>query len=168
MHFCTVNNQSFILNTLFQHNVILFSYIFFIFVILSFDIILGTSCVASCGKQRSKGPPYRQIRLVTVDSHFEGRVEIFHDNKWGTICDDSWDINDAQVVCRELLLGDASEAVVFGRLGRGTEWQPIWLSKVRAFMTAVCHEILDLYQLGNLVNLAKTEFKQPLFWRRRG
>ena len=87
--------------------------------------------MSSCGQQRSKGPPYRQIRLVEVDSHFEGRVEIFHENKWGTVCDDSWDINDAKVVCRELLLGDAWEAVTFGRLGRGSDSQPIWLSKVR-------------------------------------
>ena len=85
----------------------------------------------SCGKQRSKGPPYRQIRLVQGKTHFEGRVEIFHDNKWGTICDDSWDINDAKVVCRELLLGDAREAVTFGRLGSGKTDQPIWLSQVR-------------------------------------
>lgn len=64
-------------------------------------------------------------------NHFEGRVEVHHDNKWGTICDDSWDINDAKVVCRELLLGDAQEAVKFGRLGTGLERQPIWLTEVR-------------------------------------
>ena len=90
----------------------------------------GNSCVKSCGKQRSKGPPYRQIRLMDGETHFEGRVEIFHDNKWGTICDDSWDINDARVVCRELLLGDAREAVTFGRLEEGETEQPIWLSQV--------------------------------------
>lgn len=90
----------------------------------------GNSCVKSCGKQRSKGPPYRQIRLMDGETHFEGRVEIFHDNKWGTICDDSWDINDARVVCRELLLGDAREAVTLGRLGTGETTQPFWLSQV--------------------------------------
>lgn len=90
----------------------------------------GTSCVASCGQQRSKGPPLRKIRLRDGDSHFEGRVEIYRDNKWGTVCDDSWDIRDAQVVCKELLLGDAREAVLSGRLGRGEDRQPIWLSNV--------------------------------------
>ena len=65
------------------------------------------------------------------DGQFEGRVEIYHDNKWGTICDDSWDINDARVVCRELLLGDALEAVLLGRLGSGRDEQPVWLSNVR-------------------------------------
>ncbi|XP_068740263.1 scavenger receptor cysteine-rich type 1 protein M160-like isoform X1 [Montipora capricornis] len=90
----------------------------------------GTSCVKSCGDQRSKGPPLRQIKLVGGDGQFEGRVEIYRDNKWGTICDDSWDINDARVVCRELLLGDALEAVLLGRLGSGRDEQPVWLSNV--------------------------------------
>ena len=98
------------------------------FVICSSSV---NSYVKSCGKQRSKGFPYRQIRLLDgAGTHFEGRVEIFHDNKWGTICDDSWAINDARVVCRELLLGDARETVTHGRLGTGETTQPIWLSQV--------------------------------------
>ena len=42
------------------------------------------------------------IRLVGGTSANNGRVEIFHNNAWGTVCDDSFGNTDAQVVCRQL------------------------------------------------------------------
>lgn len=34
-----------------------------------------------------------------------GRLVIHYGGKWGTVCDDDFDLNDAQVVCRMLGFG---------------------------------------------------------------
>ena len=58
-----------------------------------------------------------------------GRVEIFYNNTWGTICDDAWGINDAHVVCRQLGFPQASQAPTRAHHGQGSG--PIWMDDVR-------------------------------------
>ena len=50
---------------------------------------------------------------------FGGRVEVYHDGKWGTVCDDGWDMAEAQVVCRQLHFPGAKSVVEGKEYGQG-------------------------------------------------
>jgi len=47
-------------------------------------------------------PGTEKIRLRDGFNPDEGRVEVWNDGEWGTICDDYWDLRDGNVVCRVL------------------------------------------------------------------
>ena len=79
---------------------------------------------------------YGDLRLMqkneTDPSFTEGRVEIFINGEWGTICEDSFDSVDATVACHQLGFDGSIADPVAGfhsRYGKGDSG-PIWLDGV--------------------------------------
>ena len=69
-----------------------------------------------------------QVRLVGGSGKNQGRVEIYHDGQWGTVCDDAWGIEDAHAVCREVGFSSASAYKDKAYFGQGSG--QIWLDDV--------------------------------------
>ncbi|XP_071496206.1 uncharacterized protein [Diadema antillarum] len=69
---------------------------------------------------RVQVPAEYEVRLVDGGSASEGRVEVRNNGEWGTVCDDSWGLEDANVVCRMLGYQEASEAPCCARFGQGS------------------------------------------------
>ncbi|XP_052238540.1 scavenger receptor class A member 5-like [Dreissena polymorpha] len=75
----------------------------------------------SNGLERQYNFTHKSIRLVGGNSELEGRVEIRINGVWGTICYNSFDYSDADVLCRMLHNNlSALDFYMDGRYGEGT------------------------------------------------
>jgi len=86
-------------------------------------------------------PSDSHTRLVGGINQYEGRVEVYRSGEWQTVCDDSWDIKEAEVVCRQLGYGYAVLAIqgaAFGG-GSGGRWEREWHCKGSEISLQDCH-----------------------------
>ncbi|KXJ10129.1 Neurotrypsin, partial [Exaiptasia diaphana] len=69
------------------------------------------------------------IRLVGSSNNYEGRLEVYHNSQWGTVCDDIWDSdnNGATVACSQLGFSGV-QSYNTKTFGEGID--PIWLDDV--------------------------------------
>ncbi|XP_054169021.1 lysyl oxidase homolog 3-like [Oppia nitens] len=73
--------------------------------------------------------PEGTVRLVGGQHQWEGNVEIYHMGRWGSVCDDEWDLMDGHVVCKSLgYTAGAQMATNNAQFGRSRKL--IWMDNV--------------------------------------
>ena len=97
------------------------------------------------------------VRLVGGNSENEGRVELYYNNTWGTVCGDGyWSQVDSNTVCRQL---GYTEARQYYATSFVPESVPVWMDRVNCntfdlclgkcsfngFGTSYCRHSLDIF-----------------------
>ncbi|XP_028996325.1 deleted in malignant brain tumors 1 protein-like isoform X2 [Betta splendens] len=70
----------------------------------------------------------KPVRLKNGTHRCSGRVEVYHNGQWGTVCDDRWDMQDAVVVCRQMNCGNP--VAVKDQAHFGTGQDQMWLDDI--------------------------------------
>ena len=68
------------------------------------------------------------VKLVNGPTDYQGTVAIFYNGTWGSLCDDSWQYDDADVICRQI--GYESAARVWYRARYGVAPGPILVDQI--------------------------------------
>ncbi|KAL4000769.1 C-C motif chemokine 3 [Sarotherodon galilaeus] len=89
--------------------------IFAAYLVVSPSPSAGLLRLAGNGSTRCSG------RVEIYKSYYDYNSYSYRYGSWGTVCDDGWDLKDAEVVCRELNCGIALEALGSAYFGQGTE-----------------------------------------------
>ncbi|XP_033891791.3 neurotrypsin-like [Acipenser ruthenus] len=87
------------------------------------------SVVCSPDRDVNGIPSSLPMRLMDGENEKEGRVEIYINGQWGTICDDGWTDRDAEVVCRQLGYKGLVKARTMAYFGEGKG--PIHIDNVK-------------------------------------
>ena len=74
--------------------------------VLAYNILHAFSYCVIASHVQTDSCPYGDVRLVNGSDSSEDRLEICINGKWGTVCDDHWNDNNTDVVCRQV--GDYS------------------------------------------------------------
>ncbi|XP_029427837.1 scavenger receptor cysteine-rich type 1 protein M130-like [Rhinatrema bivittatum] len=93
------------------------------------QMLLQNQCNSSQrARVRCSSSGISDMRLVNGGSRCAGRLEVYYDDTWGTVCSDDWDARDAAVVCKQLGCGSAIETTRQNPFGPGSG--PVWLQRV--------------------------------------
>ncbi|NXW85774.1 C163A protein, partial [Alopecoenas beccarii] len=88
-------------------------------------LLPGVPAPRAATAARSRVPAgSRRVRLAGGPGRCAGRVELYTSGTWAAACQDTWDLPDATVVCRQLGCGAALAAPGADRFGAGvgTPW----------------------------------------------
>ena len=81
-------------------------------------------------------PSCPPVRLIGGNTANEGRVEVYYNNTWGTVCDDLWGQTDSDVVCQQLGYPGADAFYYRAFFGEGTG--TIWMDNVQCTSADTC------------------------------
>lgn len=75
----------------------------------------------------------RSLRLTGGRDEYEGNVEVYHSGVWGGVCDDEWDLSEAEIVCHQLGYPGAITATHGGKFGHTPS--VIWMDNLYCYGT---------------------------------